>query len=83
MQKIEFSRDSFSELGLRGDRVSLFESLLQIRFTEEMIAENYKDQQMRTAVHLGTGQEAVAVGVCANLNNGYDSCDEKRQHHHF
>lgn len=83
MQKIEFSRDSFSELGLRGDRVSLFESLLQIRFTEEMIAENYKDQQMRTAVHLGTGQEAVAVGVCANLKSGDAVFSHHRSHNHY
>lgn len=48
-----------------------------------MIAENYSDQQMRTAVHLGTGQEAVAVGVCANLKEGDAVFSHHRSHNHF
>jgi TPP-dependent pyruvate/acetoin dehydrogenase alpha subunit len=83
MQKTGFSEDSFVEKTLAKNRLSLFESLLQIRFTEEMIAENYKDQQMRTAVHLGTGQEAVAVGVCANLKKGDAVFSHHRSHNHF
>ena len=83
MQKIGFPKDSFSEKALPEHRVSLFKSLLQIRFAEEMIAENYKDQQMRTAVHLGTGQEAVAVGVCANLKKGDAVFSHHRSHNHF
>ena len=83
MQKIGFPEDSFTEDSLYKNRLSLFESLLQIRFTEEMIAENYKDQQMRTAVHLGTGQEAVAVGVCANLKKGDAVFSHHRSHNHF
>lgn len=83
VKKINFTSDSFSERGRRGDRIALFESLLQIRFTEEMIAEHYKDQQMRTAVHLGTGQEAVAVGVCANLKSGDAVFSHHRSHNHY
>lgn len=83
MQKIGFQADSFAEISLNENRLYLFESLLQIRFTEEMIAENYKDQQMRTAVHLGTGQEAVAVGVCANLKKGDAVFSHHRNHNHF
>jgi TPP-dependent pyruvate/acetoin dehydrogenase alpha subunit len=83
MQKIGFAPDSFTGKSNLSDRLSLFESLLEIRFTEEMIAENYKDQQMRTAVHLGTGQEAVAVGVCSNLSKGDAVFSHHRSHNHF
>jgi TPP-dependent pyruvate/acetoin dehydrogenase alpha subunit len=83
MQKIGFTADSFAGNGTLQNRLAIFESLLQIRITEEMIAENYKDQQMRTAVHLGTGQEAVAVGVCANLKPGDAVFSHHRSHNHF
>jgi len=83
MQKIGFSMDSFNEPGLRTNRKAIFESLVEIRFTEEMIAENYKDQQMRTAIHLGTGQEGIAAGVCANLQFGDAVFSHHRSHNHF
>ena len=75
--------DSFNEPGLRTNRKAIFESLVEIRFTEEMIAENYKDQQMRTAIHLGTGQEGIAAGVCANLQFGDAVFSHHRSHNHF
>ena len=62
---------------------SMFKSLIRIRVTEEMIAERYKDQEMRTAVHLGTGQEATAVAVCANLEDGDAVFSHHRAHNHF
>jgi TPP-dependent pyruvate/acetoin dehydrogenase alpha subunit len=42
-------------------------AMLRIRMVEETIAEHYKDGEMRCPVHLSTGQEAVAVGVCHAL----------------
>jgi len=83
MQKIGFPVETFKDLGQRKNRLAIFESLLEIRFTEEMIADNYKDQKMRTAVHLGTGQEAVAVGVCTNLMKGDAVFSHHRSHNHF
>jgi TPP-dependent pyruvate/acetoin dehydrogenase alpha subunit len=83
MQKIGFSPDTFEESGLRINRKAIYESLIEIRFTEEMIAENYKDQQMRTAIHLGTGQEGIATGVCANLQFGDAVFSHHRSHNHF
>ena len=67
----------------RFPELQLYESLLLVRYTEEMIAANYKDQQMRTAVHLGTGQEAVAVGVCSNLRPGDAVYSHHRSHNHY
>lgn len=64
-------------------RLNLYKSLLKIRITEEMIAENYQDQEMKTPVHLGTGQEASAVAVCANLIKGDAVFSHHRAHNHF
>lgn len=62
---------------------SMFESLIRIRSTEELIARRYKDQEMRTAVHLGTGQEAPAVAVSASLLEGDAVFSHHRAHNHF
>ena len=44
----------------------IFEAL-RIRLVEEKIIELYPSDQIQSPVHLSIGQEAVAVGVCANL----------------
>jgi len=62
---------------------SMFESLIRIRSAEELIARRYKDQEMRTAVHLGTGQEAPAVAVSASLKEGDAVFSHHRAHNHF
>ena len=41
--------------------------MLRIRMVEEKIVARYPEQEMRCPVHLCIGQEAVAVGVDANL----------------
>ena len=35
---------------------------------ENEISRRYSEQEMRCPVHLSTGQEAIAVGICENLN---------------
>ena len=56
----------------------LFFDMLRIRLIEEAIAERYHEQEMRCSVHLCTSQEAIAVGVCANLRNeDYDQMNVK------
>src|SRR5581483_1101679 len=47
----------------------LLHGMLRIRTVEETIAELYAEQEMRCPVHLCSGQEAVAAGVCAALQN--------------
>jgi len=42
---------------------------LRIRLVEEKIIELYPTDQIQSPVHLSIGQEAVAVGVCANLSD--------------
>jgi pyruvate dehydrogenase E1 component alpha subunit len=48
-------------------RLRLLKLMLEIRLFEEKIIEAYPAQEMKTPVHLYVGQEAVAAGVCANL----------------
>ena len=49
--------------------LSLYKKILLLRHAEEIIACHYKKGEIRTPVHFGTGQEAIAVGVCAALND--------------
>lgn len=57
--------------------------MLRIRRVEEALAEAYKDQEIRTPLHLSIGQEAIAVGVCANLNQSDKVFSGHRAHAHF
>ncbi|MDO8568364.1 MAG: thiamine pyrophosphate-dependent dehydrogenase E1 component subunit alpha [Dehalococcoidales bacterium] len=62
---------------------SLFQTLLRIRIIEEKIAEIYPEQEMRCPVHLCIGEEAVAVGVCANLGSDDYVLSNHRSHGHY
>jgi TPP-dependent pyruvate/acetoin dehydrogenase alpha subunit len=62
---------------------NLYYCLLKIRMTEQAIASEYSDQEMRCPVHLSIGQEAVAVGACANLSNEDVIFSTHRCHSHY
>jgi pyruvate dehydrogenase E1 component alpha subunit len=61
----------------------LFFSMLRIRLVEEKIADLYSEQEMRCPVHLSIGQEAVAVGVCSNLDRKDIVMSAHRAHAHY
>ncbi len=61
----------------------LYRELLRIRLVEEAIAAHYPEQEMRCPVHLCTGQEGVAVGVCAALGPGDYVLSGHRSHGHY
>ena len=63
--------------------LSLFRGMLKIRLVEEKIAGRYSEQEMRCPVHLCIGQEAVAVGVCANLSPNDYVLSGHRSHGHY
>lgn len=63
--------------------IEMHRSLLRVRMTEETLATRYTEQEMRTPTHFGTGQEAVAVGVCAALGTGDMVYTHHRSHNHF
>ena len=46
----------------------LFYQAMRIRLIENKIIELYPSDLIQSPVHLSIGQEAVAVGVCSNLN---------------
>jgi len=47
--------------------IKLIYEILRIRMVEEKIIEIYESDVIQSPVHLSIGQEAVAVGICANL----------------
>jgi TPP-dependent pyruvate/acetoin dehydrogenase alpha subunit len=63
--------------------ISLHHGLLKVRLTEEILAERYKQQEMRTPTHFGIGQEAVAIGVCHALRGDDVVYSHHRCHNHF
>lgn len=64
-------------------QVELFYRMLRIRRIEESIAERYKEQKMRTPVHLSIGQEAVAVVVGMQLQHDDYAMSTHRAHAHY
>jgi pyruvate dehydrogenase E1 component alpha subunit len=73
------SEDNFSPEKM----ISWWSQMLKIRLTEDFISEKYHEQQMRTAVHLGTGQEAIPVGICSALIELDAVYTQHRSHNHF
>ena len=63
--------------------IHLYKLMLRIRRFEEKIVDVYCDQDMKTPVHLYIGQEAVAVGVCANLKSEDYVFSTHRSHGHY
>ena len=61
----------------------LYKEILKIRFVEEGISNRYSEQEMRCPIHLSIGQEAIAVGVCRNLNNKDQIVSNHRCHAHY
>lgn len=64
------------------ERLRLYRTMLRIRLFEDRIAELYPEQEMRCPVHLCTGQEAIAAGVCAHLRDEDPIFGTHRSHGH-
>ncbi len=61
----------------------LYRLMLRIRLVELKIEELYPEDEMKTPVHLYIGQEAVAAGVCANLDKDDYVFSNHRGHGHY
>ncbi len=61
----------------------LYSVMLKIQTVELKIAELYSEDEMKTPIHLCLGQEAVAAGVCANLNIDDYVFSNHRGHGHY
>jgi Pyruvate/2-oxoglutarate dehydrogenase complex, dehydrogenase (E1) component, eukaryotic type, alpha subunit len=47
--------------------IELYRIMQTIRKVERKIEDEYKNDEMKTPIHLSIGQEAIAAGVCINL----------------
>jgi len=63
--------------------VALYRGMLRIREVQLRIESLYHQDEMKTPVHLCIGQEAVAVGVCANLRKDDFISSSHRGHGHY
>ncbi len=61
----------------------LYREMLRIRRVQLRIESLYPLDEMKTPVHLYIGQEAVAVGVCANLTSEDTIASNHRSHGHY
>jgi len=62
---------------------TLYVTMLKIRKFEEKLVELYPAQEIRCPVHLYIGEEAVAAGVCANLERDDYILSTHRGHGHY
>jgi len=67
----------------KNQAIEMHKALVKLRGVEEYISKIYPQQEMRTPVHLGTGQEAVAVGVCSALTKNDAVYSHHRCHNHY
>lgn len=63
--------------------VVLYQAILYLRLFEEKIIALYPEQEMKTPVHLGIGQEAVAVGCLSGLRADDYVYSNHRGHLHY
>lgn len=63
--------------------IGLYKTMLRIRKVQLKIEGEYPKDQMKTPVHLCIGQEAVPIGVCANLKKEDYVFSNYRGHGHY
>jgi len=63
--------------------IKLHETMLKIRLVEERLADALLNEEIRCPVHLYTGEEAIATGVCAHLNESDYVFGTHRSHGHY
>lgn len=67
----------------RVEMLNLFFDMLRIRKVQLRIESLYHLDEMKTPVHLCIGQEAIPVGVCANLKKNDYISSNHRGHGHY
>ena len=63
--------------------LDMYRLMLLIRRTEEQLRDDFHSGNLPGGVHLYIGQEAVAAGVCAHLNDTDRIASTHRGHGHF
>jgi len=62
---------------------TLYKTMLRIRFAEEKLVEPILEGTVRCPVHLYSGEEAIASGICANLQDSDFIFGNHRSHGHY
>ena len=63
--------------------LDMYERMLLIRGVEKQLSADFKEGQLPGAVHLYVGQEAIAVGTCAHLDDSDWITGTHRGHGHY
>jgi len=63
--------------------IDIYKKMKYIRVVENTIIREYPMQEMRCPIHLSVGQEAIAVGVCEQLNVNDKVFSNHRCHAHY
>ncbi|MGD0756506.1 MAG: thiamine pyrophosphate-dependent dehydrogenase E1 component subunit alpha [Bacteroidales bacterium] len=63
--------------------IQLYKTMLRIRTVEEILVEPILRGEIRCPVHLYSGEEAVAAGICANLEKTDYIFGNHRSHGHY
>ncbi len=64
-------------------KIRMLKEMLRIRMFEEKIQQLYLQGQIPGSMHLSTGQEAIPVGFCINLEKDDYIISSHRGHHHI
>ena len=67
----------------KSHQLNAYSKMLQIRTSENLIAEDYLQNKIFSFLHLSVGQEASAVGVCFNLDREDIVLGNHRSHGHY
>jgi pyruvate dehydrogenase E1 component alpha subunit len=63
--------------------IEMYRKMLEVRFFEQRVYYLFLEGAVPGTIHLYTGQEAVAVGVCANLRKDDFLVSTHRPHGHY
>ena len=77
-----FGKDRITVQLKKEELIEMYRKMLTIRRFEERVAQEYKKGAILGAVHSYIGQEAIAVGVCANLKSYDRIVSNHRGHGH-
>ncbi len=85
MNGLSHTQTNFGRSGLELEEeelIDIYRKMLEIRRFEEKVYDLYGQNLVPGTIHLYVGQEAVAVGVCANLRNDDYITSTHRGHGH-
>jgi TPP-dependent pyruvate/acetoin dehydrogenase alpha subunit len=63
--------------------IKLYKTMLRIRLAEESLVDPIIKGEIKTPVHLSSGEEAIAAGLCSNLQQSDYIFGNHRSHGHY